>query len=165
MKVAYRTYSLKEERELRVVLKSVSKEFSLDEVKKDLLAQILPVRAVRRVTNRNRDPLDLVLVSADPSAKDNVKVIFFKIKTVSSLSGIKVELPHKRSSPKQCHNCQIYGHSSKNCFRKARCVKCLGDHDTAACTRNKETDGPPACALCNTSGHTANYLGCPRAPK
>ncbi|GBP88720.1 Probable RNA-directed DNA polymerase from transposon BS [Eumeta japonica] len=78
---------------------------------------------------------------------------------------IKVELPHKRSSPGQCHNCQLYGHSSKNCFRKARCVKCLGDHGTAACTRNKETDGAPACVLCNTSGHTANYLGYPRAPK
>ncbi|GBP12561.1 Nucleic-acid-binding protein from transposon X-element [Eumeta japonica] len=140
-------------------------EFPLNEVKDDLLTQKLPVRAVRRVTNRNREPLDLVLVSADPSAKDSVKAIFFKIKTECSLSGIKVELPHKRSSPGQCHNCQLYGHSSKNCFRKARCVKCLGDHGTAACTRNKETDGPPASVLCNTSGHTANYLGCPRASK
>ncbi|GBP57113.1 Nucleic-acid-binding protein from transposon X-element [Eumeta japonica] len=107
MKAAYHTYSLKEEREFRVVLKGVLR--------------------------------------------------------VSARRGIKVELPHKRSSPGQCHNCQLYGHSSKNCFRKARCVKCLGDHGTAACTRNKETDGPPACVLCNTSGHTANYLGCPRA--
>ncbi|GBP00713.1 hypothetical protein EVAR_76955_1 [Eumeta japonica] len=59
----------------------------------------------------------------------------------------------------------MYGHSSKNCFQRARCVKCLGDHGTAACTRNKDTDGPPACVLCKSSGHTANYLGCPRAPK
>ncbi|GBP28333.1 hypothetical protein EVAR_11795_1 [Eumeta japonica] len=55
-------------------------------------------------------------------------------------------------------------HSSKNCFQRARCVKCLGDHGTAACTRNKETDGPSACVLCNSSGHTANYLGYPQDP-
>ncbi|GBP94485.1 hypothetical protein EVAR_65845_1 [Eumeta japonica] len=102
MKAAYRTYSLKEEREFRVVVKSVPKKFSLA-VKTDLLAQKHSMRAVRRVTNCNREPLDLVL--------------------------------------------------------------CLSDHGTVACTRNKDTDGPPACALCNTSGHTANYLGCPRAPK
>ncbi|GBP21788.1 hypothetical protein EVAR_10967_1 [Eumeta japonica] len=59
----------------------------------------------------------------------------------------------------------MYGHSSKNCFQLARCVKCLGDHGTAACTRNKDTDGPPACVLCKSSGHTANYLSCSRAPK
>ncbi|GBP19529.1 Nucleic-acid-binding protein from transposon X-element [Eumeta japonica] len=164
MKAAYHTYSLEEEREFRLVLKGVPKEFLLDEVKNDLVQKLL-VRAVRHVTNRNRDPLDLVLVSADPSTKDNVKAILFKIKTVCSLSGIKVELPHKRSSPRQCHNCQLYGHSSKNCFRKASCVKCLGDHGTAPSTRNKETDGPPAYVLCNTSGHTVNCLGCPCASK
>ncbi|GBP68450.1 hypothetical protein EVAR_56712_1 [Eumeta japonica] len=31
--------------------------------------------------------------------------------------------------------------------RATRCVKCLGDHGTTACTCNKDTDGPPACAL------------------
>ncbi|GBP68748.1 hypothetical protein EVAR_99018_1 [Eumeta japonica] len=31
--------------------------------------------------------------------------------------------------------------------------------------RIQGTDGPPACVLCKSSGHTANYLGCPRAPK
>ncbi|GBP33092.1 hypothetical protein EVAR_18571_1 [Eumeta japonica] len=69
-------------------IRGVPKEFSLD-VKTDLLAQKIPVRAVRRVTNRNREPLDFVLVSAEPSTKDNVKAILFNIKTVCSLSGIK----------------------------------------------------------------------------
>ncbi|GBP35559.1 hypothetical protein EVAR_17421_1 [Eumeta japonica] len=78
---------------------------------------------------------------------------------------IKVEQPHKKSIPGQCFNCQLYEHSSKNCFQKAHCVKCLGDLGTATYTRNKEADGPSACVLCKTSGHTANYLGYPRAPK
>ncbi|GBP33348.1 hypothetical protein EVAR_30938_1 [Eumeta japonica] len=48
---------------------------------------------------------------------------------------------------------------------RARCIKCLADHGTTACTRNKDRDGPPACVLCKSAGHIANYLGCPRAPK
>ncbi|GBP25702.1 Nucleic-acid-binding protein from transposon X-element [Eumeta japonica] len=93
------------------------------------------------------------------------KAAFFKIRSVCSLSGVKAEQPRKRALPGQCHNCQSYGHSSRHCYHSARCVKCLGDHGTAQCTRNKDTDGPPACVLCKQKGHTANYLGCPRAPK
>ncbi|GBP07918.1 Nucleic-acid-binding protein from transposon X-element [Eumeta japonica] len=164
LKVAYHTYSLKEEREIRVVLREVPKEIPIEEVKEDLLAQDLPVQSVRRITNCVREPLDLVLVTANTGI-DTATKRAYRTKAVCSLSGIKVEQPHKKSIPGQCFNCQLYGHSSKNCFQRARCLKCLGDHGTAACTRNKDTDGPPACVLCKSSGHTANYLGCPRAPK
>ncbi|GBP44703.1 Nucleic-acid-binding protein from transposon X-element [Eumeta japonica] len=166
LKISFHTYSLKEEQEIRVVLRGVPKELPVDEVKEDLLAQNLPVQSVRRILNRFREPLDLVLVSGTAEANDKAtKAAFFKIRSVCSLSGVKAEQPRKRALPGQCHNCQSYGHLSRYCFRSARCVKCLGDHGTAQCTRNKDTDGPPACVLCKQKGHTANYLGCPRAPK
>ncbi|GBP50545.1 Nucleic-acid-binding protein from transposon X-element [Eumeta japonica] len=166
LKIPFHTYSLKEEREIRVVLRGVPKELPVDEVKEDLLAQNLPVQSVRRILNRFREPLDLVLVSGTAEANDKAtKAAFFKIRSVCSLSGVKAEQPRKRALPGQCHNCQSYGHSSRYCFHSARCVKCLGDHGTAQCTRNRDTDGPPACVLCKQRGHTANYLGCPRAPK
>ncbi|GBP14698.1 Nucleic-acid-binding protein from transposon X-element [Eumeta japonica] len=165
-KFQFHTYSLKEEREIRVVLRGVPKEIPVDEVKDDLLSQSLPVQSVRRILNRFRKPLDLVLVSGTAEANDKAtKAAFFKIRSVCSLSGVKAEQPRKRALPGQCHNCQSYGHSSRHCFHSARCVKCLGDHGTAQCMRNKDTDGPPACVLCKQKGHTANYLGCPRAPK
>ncbi|GBP51854.1 hypothetical protein EVAR_88559_1 [Eumeta japonica] len=63
LKFAFHTYSLKEEREIRVVLRGVPKEIPLDEVKEDLLSQHLPVQSVRRIQNHFREPLDLVLVS------------------------------------------------------------------------------------------------------
>ncbi|GBP74838.1 hypothetical protein EVAR_55108_1 [Eumeta japonica] len=58
----------------------------------------------------------------------------------------------------------VSGHSSKNCSNQARRVTYLGDHGTVQCTRDKDTDGLPACVLCKSS-HTANYLGCPSASK
>ncbi|XP_059053452.1 atherin-like [Achroia grisella] len=65
----------------------------------------------------------------------------------------------------QCHRCQNYGHSARNCFARPRCVKCLGDHATADCGRRPNTPTPPSCTLCLTEGHTANYRGCSRAPR
>ncbi|GBP95544.1 hypothetical protein EVAR_100359_1 [Eumeta japonica] len=100
-KVAYHTYSFKEEREFCLVLRGVPKKHPIEEVEEDLLIQNLPMQSVRRITNRAR----------------------------------------------QCFNCHLYGHSSKNCYQRARCVKCLGDHDTTACTRNKDTNRAPACVL------------------
>ncbi|GBP52255.1 hypothetical protein EVAR_83116_1 [Eumeta japonica] len=136
LKVADHKYSLKEEREFHVVLRKVPKELSIEEVKEDLIIQNLPMESVRQITNRAPEPLDLVLVTSIDNA-----------------------------TKRQCFDCQLYGHSSKNCYQRVRCVKCLGHHGTTACTRNKNTDGPPACVLCKLAGHTANYLGCSRAPK
>ncbi|GBP96949.1 Histone H4 [Eumeta japonica] len=45
-KFKFHTYSLKEEREIRVVLRGVPKEIPVDEVKEDLVAQSLPVQSV-----------------------------------------------------------------------------------------------------------------------
>ncbi|GBP06443.1 Nucleic-acid-binding protein from transposon X-element [Eumeta japonica] len=111
LKISFHTYSLKEEREIRVVLRGVPKELPVDEVKEDLLAQ----------TRRLKPP--------------------------SSKSGAYAPSPaSKRSSPVN--------------------APYPGSAITATqCTRNKDTDGPPACVLCKQKGHTANYLGCPRAPK
>ncbi|GBP66391.1 Nucleic-acid-binding protein from transposon X-element [Eumeta japonica] len=94
-KFKFHTYSLKEEREIRVVLRGVPKEIPVDEVKEDLVAQSLPVQSVRRILNRFRKPLDLVLVSGTAEANDKAtKAAFFKIRSVCSLSPAS-----KRSSP------------------------------------------------------------------
>ncbi|GBP56354.1 hypothetical protein EVAR_43293_1 [Eumeta japonica] len=79
-----------------------------------------------------------------------------------ALSGVKVEQPHKKSIPGQCFNCQMYGHSSKT-VSNARCVKCLGDHGTAACTRNTQTGRPPV-SFVNHPPH-GQLLRLSRAPK
>ncbi|GBP09534.1 hypothetical protein EVAR_76547_1 [Eumeta japonica] len=75
LKVAYHTYSLKEEREFRVVLRGVPKEIPVEEVKEDLIAQDLLVQSVRRITNRARDPLDLVLVTANTGTDNTTKAL------------------------------------------------------------------------------------------
>ncbi|GBP89042.1 Nucleic-acid-binding protein from transposon X-element [Eumeta japonica] len=67
-------------------------------------------------------------------------------------------------STEQCHRCQRYGHASANCHVQPRCVKCLVPHWTSECSRSKELGDKPACVNCGQE-HTANYGGCPKAPK
>jgi hypothetical protein len=160
----YHTYSLPEERVLRVVIRGLPKELATSDILADLVAQGYPARDIHRLYRRDRSPLDLTLVILDLTPEGKA---IFQVKAICHISGIKIEVPHKRGMPGQCHNCQLYGHAARNCFARARCVKCLGDHATPDCPRPRIPDpaSPPSCVLCGTQGHTANYRGCPRAPR
>ncbi|GBP07111.1 hypothetical protein EVAR_90648_1 [Eumeta japonica] len=94
-----------------------------------------------------RNSVQGLKLQAKPSQFQNLQNLL----GVCSLSGVKAEQPANAPYPGSV--CQSYGHSSRYCYHSARCVKCLGDHGTAQCTRNKDTDGPPACVLCKQKGH------------
>jgi len=58
----------------------------------------------------------------------------------------------------QCYRCQAFGHTSANCFKTPRCVKCAQSHLTSECAKTPDT--PAKC--CNCSGdHPASYTQCP----
>ncbi|KAL0810717.1 hypothetical protein ABMA28_010041 [Loxostege sticticalis] len=160
----FHTYTPAEERKIRAVIRGLPKEIDSADILEDLKSQGLPALEVHRLFKaKTKEPYDLVQVVLDPtpSGRD-----IFNIKSVCHISGLKIEPPHKKNSPGQCHKCQLYGHSARNCHARPRCVKCLGDHGTADCSRQKDTaTEPPACVLCGQVGHTANYRGCPRAPR
>lgn len=163
--ISFHTYALQEERLLRVVLRGVPKEFNTQDVLNDLKSQHIPVLEVHRMHRRGGESFDMVLAVCEKT--EGYKAIF-SIRTVCRLSGITVERPYKSGVIGQCHNCQLYGHSQRNCFAKPRCVKCLGDHSTSDCNRPKDPKlckEPPSCVLCGEAGHPANYRGCPKAPK
>jgi hypothetical protein len=71
---------------------------------------------------------------------------------------IKIELPRKKLSPPQCHDCQAYYHTSKFCHQSPRCIKCGENHYTSECT--KSPSEPAKRALCSGL-HTASYKGRP----
>ncbi|KAG7306299.1 hypothetical protein JYU34_008899, partial [Plutella xylostella] len=125
-----------------------------------------PALEVHRMYGRSKSTVyDMVLVILELSPEGKR---IFDIKAVCQISGLRIEKPYKRSSPNQCHNCQSYGHSSRNCHIRSRCVKCLGDHHTKDCPRPKdpkECTEAPGCVLCGTLGHTASYGGCPQRPR
>ncbi|CAH2087592.1 unnamed protein product [Euphydryas editha] len=163
MKVSYHTHALEDERQLRVVVRGLPKEIDNKSIFDDLQRQKYPIREVHRMYHpKTKAPYNMVLLILDLSSEGKE---IYNLRTVCHLSGLSVEAPRNRGVPGQCHRCQLYGHSARNCYARPRCVKCLGDHGTADCSR-KEPDPnvPPSCVLCPTQGHPANYRGCPRAP-
>ena len=58
----------------------------------------------------------------------------------------------------QCYNCQLYGHSSKNCGRQYRCVKCMDHHAPGKCPRTTK-EGTAHCVNCK-GDHSANHKAC-----
>lgn len=74
------------------------------------------------------------------------------------------EKPYPRKGTSQCHRCQQFRHSSRNCTANARCVKCAGNHKSDECPRpDHSEDIPPTCVNCG-GNHTANYRGCKSFP-
>ncbi|KAG6465819.1 hypothetical protein O3G_MSEX015414 [Manduca sexta] len=143
---------------------------SSQEVKEGLAEkgiQALEVHRMHRPSRPNAPGIQYEMVLAILATADDVKRIY-EIRDISGLSGFKIETPHNKGEVGQCHNCQKYGHSSRNCRLPARCVKCLGEHGTVDCPRPKDRTlctEPPSCTNCRNSGHPANYRGCSHAPK
>lgn len=157
-KIAYHTYSLPEQKLLKVVFRGVCEAIPDAEVKADLEAQGLHPIDVHRLRKRNANKTPMPLVMANlPRDEKHV----YKITRLCGLS-ITVEAMNKKLGPSQCHRCQKFGHSQACCRAVARCVKCAQTHLTKDCTKSR--DIPAKC--CNCQGaHPANYKGCPAYPQ
>ncbi|GJQ84359.1 hypothetical protein Trydic_g2959 [Trypoxylus dichotomus] len=158
--VPFHSFQLTEEKPLKVVLRGVPEEITEEEVAEDLLRQGFRITSCKRMTvGPTRLPIPLVFVELKKS--EDSKKIF----SVALVCGIHITVESKlvkKDQVTQCHRCQLYGHGQRNCHAAPVCVKCAGPHPTAEC--RKPRDAPAKCALC-LGPHTANYGGCPRAPR
>ncbi|GBP68235.1 Nucleic-acid-binding protein from transposon X-element [Eumeta japonica] len=161
-KVQFHTYALEEERKLKTVIRGIPTALSVDEIQADLCGQGFPVHSVHRLCRKDGSPLWLVLAVLPRT--EEAKNIFNNLNMVCGLSSIRVEAPHKKGGPGQCHRCQLYGHAAANCHADPRCVICLVPHWTRECPRTRESGEKLSCVNC-LQQHTANYRGCPKAPK
>ncbi|GBP60593.1 Nucleic-acid-binding protein from transposon X-element [Eumeta japonica] len=160
--VQFHTYALEEERKIKAVIRGIPVDFALDDIKNDLVNQGFPVLSVHRMSRRDGSPLWMVLAILERTVES--KKIFSALSVVCGLSGIRVEAPFKKGRPGQCHRCQKYRHAAVNCHADPRCIKCLVPHWTKKCPLTRESEEKPSCVNCGQR-HTANYRGCPRAPK
>ncbi|GBP24423.1 Nucleic-acid-binding protein from transposon X-element [Eumeta japonica] len=136
-KVQFHTYALEEERKIKVVICGIPADFPVEETKADLCDKGFPVLSVHRLCRRDGTPLWLVLAVL-PRTKE-AKNLSRSLNKVCGISGIRVEAPHKKGGPGQCHQCQLYGHAAANCNANPRCVKCLVPHWTRDCPLKRDS--------------------------
>lgn len=83
---------------------------------------------------------------------------FKSIKYLSNCAVRIVKFHNKNMYGTQCYRCQAFGHSSKNCNLKPRCVKCPEAHLTSECPKRNRTE-PAICCNCGEN-HPANFRNC-----
>lgn len=151
----FHTFQLKENRAFRVVLRHVHHSTDTDEIKKELQLLGHSVRNIHVVIQRTTKlPLPMFYIDLEPSP--NNKDVY-SIELFMHLR-VKIEPPRQKREIVQCTKCQRYGHTKRFCFNNARCVKCVGNHSTESCMRDK-SDERVQCVLCS-GNHPANYRGC-----
>lgn len=161
-KIEWYSYSIKEERPLRVVARGLHPSCSKEDILSDLKTKGFKILDATNLLKREKGietayikrALPLFILSFDKNENvDNV----YNIKTIMNIV-VKIEplRKNKRLIP-QCKRCQGFNHTKAYCQKDPVCVKCAGKHMTDVCRLKKET--PATCANCK-GNHPANYRGC-----
>lgn len=160
--ITYHSFTLPDDKFIKVVIRGLPITTKVEDIQSDLLAAGFVVRQVAQLTRRrdgDKVPMPLFLITLSQTERHEQ---IHQQKFILDLQ-VKIEEYRGREGPSQCHKCQEFGHTQRNCGRPPRCVKCTADdHMTADCPKEKED--LPQC--CNCKGqHTANWTGCPLYPK
>jgi len=151
MKYTFHTYSLPEEKTITVTLKGLPNIPNLS-IKEELANLGIAINICTLINKEN---------SLYATYKINLSAKF----TLTHLRKIRY-LFHSRIWEKyinskkalQCYRCQAFGHTSANCYKNLRCVKCAQSHLTSECKKSSET----SAKCCNCSGeHPASFSQCP----
>ncbi|GFW04825.1 nucleic-acid-binding protein from transposon X-element [Trichonephila clavipes] len=117
-------------RPLKVVIKGLPISTEINEIQDDLTSQGFSVEKVAQLTrSKTKAPLPIFMVELEkkPDSPD-----IFKLKKCCYLA-VQVDAFNRRPGVSQCYNCNLFNHSSKNCFMRTRCLKCGESHRTNEC--------------------------------
>ena len=156
--------TLKEDKPLKVVLRGIPVGETVEDITEDLQQQKFTVlkctRINKKVRNENSTKCSLVEMPLVVVEVPRKEAHIYEI--VSVLGSAVIPESLGRPSISQCHRCQQFNHSQSCCFAPPMCVKCGQDHLSVHSKNNGKT---AFCGLCKTSGHPANWSGCPKWPK
>lgn len=157
----FNTFGNLDKRKLKVVIKGLPKDVDLNLLKSELKRQAIPIVRVHKMqdTRKEMENFPKCLVLAVVPYNDDGK----KLLRLKNLLGSEVRMEPPKLKAKQCHRCQMWGHTQRYCHGKVKCVKCAGEHLSKKCERDPEKE-PPKCANCGGE-HTASFRECPCCPE
>lgn len=155
----FHTYPTEDLRLKKSVLRGLSATVEIAMIKDDLLAQGVQALEVRQLTHREsegvRRPMPLFVVTTSLHNNDENKQIHLVERVCHHR--VSVEQYRGPQGPRQCFNCQQFGHSSLFCTLPPVCFKCANSHKSADCLKPK--DIPALCCNCSEA-HPASYRKC-----
>lgn len=155
----HHTFTPKEEQHINIVLRHMNSSYDETDIKASLESLSLDIVIVKvmLLPTKYNNKLWLIQLKAGSNAKQLIDLKY--------LLHQKVQFEHKKKTGiAQCKNCQLFGHSARNCNHKFRCVKCTEDHGPGQCPRTLDpqlvANTPAKCVNCKAD-HPANFRGCP----
>lgn len=154
----HHTFTPKEEQHTNVVLRHLNASYDEKDIEDGIANLSLDIAVSKVMKLPTKSNNNLWLIQLQPGS--NVKQLLDQ----RYLLHQKVAFERKKQSGiAQCKNCQMYGHSARNCRHKYRCVKCTTDHQPGNCPRTLNpqlaAETPPSCVNCKED-HPANFHGC-----
>ncbi|XP_074042182.1 uncharacterized protein [Leptinotarsa decemlineata] len=107
-KIPHHTYTLPEDRQIRAVFRGVPEHLETADIEDALVEKGFQPSSVTRMMREN-PPLPLVLVQVNQNQKH-----IYDIRDLLNVK-VKVEPQHQKTLVGQCHRCQRFGHSQRNC--------------------------------------------------
>lgn len=154
-KLPHFTYSEPSEKSSIFVLRGYHK-ISVDEMKMSIIEEGIQATKVTFLADNEEAPIYIVHFAKGTA---NFNDLVYNHKTIGNIIVKWEKLDHNRKRPTQCHNCQQWGHSARNCGREFQCVKCINTHQPGKCERITR-EGDAKCVNCK-GNHPANSRQCP----
>jgi hypothetical protein len=132
-KVAFHTFTRKDEKLPKVVIKGLPR-FMHSTISEELSSIGFPDATVSEI--KTRYPLECPPVLVQLPCGTNMSK-FKQIKYLASCSVTVERYKPAKNQGTQCFRCQGFGHSSRNCNRPPRCVKCAQNHPTWECPKKR----------------------------
>jgi hypothetical protein len=154
--VSFHTFTLPEDRCVRLLVKKLGRGMPESVVREELESPNVRVQGVMQLRSgcRDQDPAKdrpptrhfIISVARGPEVS--------KVHSLSELCGLQVSVESyvTPKSPLQCKRCQRFEHTQRNCVYAPRCGACGGSHLSGGCHTTGEQ---PQCCGCG-GNHTAN---------
>ncbi|GFS81365.1 nucleic-acid-binding protein from transposon X-element [Trichonephila clavipes] len=159
--IAFKSFMLKSERPLKLILKGLPTSTELEAVKKEIESEGFKIHKISRLTKfQSKAPIPLIYIQLINDL--NAHSIYNYVDMFGTRVAFEPYDVSRNRRPNQCWRCQGFFHSSEVCHLPMKCLKCAGSHQAKDCTLHFED--PLKCANCGGE-HAANWRQCPRFPK
>lgn len=156
----FHSYTKPEEKPKSLVVKGIPPNVLTSEITADLTNKGFTVSSVTQITqpaieDKNLPERKLPVFHVKFAPSTNVSDVY-KVKRLCYcvVSWGKFNKPKRIT---QCYKCQSFGHVSANCYKKPKCVKCAGEHNTKECPQKENP--VLRCANCGEN-HVASHRKC-----
>lgn len=166
--VEHFSYAPKDQKTYKVVLAGLP-EIPVKLIEEELQSLNIRPEQVIQMTIKNPNP-HRALYLIHLNGKENTFQDIQKIKSICHTLVKWSKYQPKSRGPTQCRNCTMYGHGTRNCFRKTACTLCAStEHSQQNCHLNnlsKESSPVYKCSYCSrnnlqSTNHRANDINCP----